>query len=745
MDHNLVVRVVTDAMPEPHREVLAAADAVNRGDTPLKVLFVFAEAPGDRPLAMRLEREEIRTLFADSILPQKNVEIDILCHGVTRSALKEQVKGAEGYHVVHWSGHGQQNVLSLTGEDGGSQPITGEELAALFEEAGGFIPQLVFLSACLSGAFVDIHDWATFRAALLGERPETREAEAPALDRIIREESGYTGTALELLKSGVPQVVAMRYEVGDDYARELARQFYRRGLADGDRLDPAEALATARTDLRDDLQHARRLGPINHATPILFGHEGAFLTPRPARSKQMEKLWPRPQPLLPGRPRELDLHPDFVGRGEVLTDLQARWLRAAETPVALIQGLAGLGKTAIAAEAIHLWHPRFNYVFAFQAKPSALSLDEFFRTLDGRLTRCSEAYRDRCEASPYERVYLDPGGPLTGPERYDQLRTNLLETLRDEAVLIVIDNFETNLEDLIEDGVCRCREPEWDRTLEFLGEELAGTRSRVLMTSRLRPAGLRTGTLAIPLGPLPAREAVLFVRTHPRLRELLYSGEAGEALLRRLLDISRGHPLILNRLGVLADRPEELKAALDQLTADGLSALPDIYTAGKSDADREREHGYLEDVAGGSVDLLIRRLSPEARRLLWIITLANESVTGEMIEGVWGGRAVEDDMLKQLRQLLKLSDKLPAEIREQIEQKLGELPPEFRAMLEAEDDDDGESGPAPRPPVGRASRLGPRPPGDGRRRGPARRRPGRSTAFTSWSGSGSPGGWKPTR
>ena len=696
MDHYLVIRVITDAMPDPHRDVLAAADAVNRGDEPLRVLFVFAEAPGDRPLAMRLEREELRELFAGTILPKKNVEIDLLCHGVTRSALKEQVRRKGGYHVVHWSGHGHQNLLSLTGEDGGRGSITGKELAALFENAGGFIPQLVFLSACLSGAFVDIRDWATLRAALLGERPDVKDAESPALDRIIREETGYTGTALDLLRSGVPQVVAMRYEVGDDYARELARQFYRRGLADGDRLDAADALTTARTDLRDDLEAARRLGPINHATPILFGHGGAFLTPRPARSKQMDALRPRPQPLLPGRLRELDPPPDFVGRGEVLTDLQARWLRAAETPVALIQGLAGLGKTAIAAEAIHLWHPRFDYVLAFQAKPTALALDEFFRTLDSRLTLCSAAYRGRCEASPYERIFLEPGGPLTGPERYDQIRVNLLEALRNEAVLIVIDNFETNLEDLIQDGACRCREAEWDRTLEFLRDELAGTSSRVLMTSRLRPAGLRTGALAIPLGPLPPKEAVLFVRTHPALRELLYSGEDEERLLRRLLDISRGHPLILNRLGVLADRPEDLEAALDQLTADGLSALPDIYTAGKTDADRRREHDYLEDVAGGSVDLLIRRLSPDARRLLWIITLANESVTGTMIEGIWGGRTVEDDTLKQFKQLLKLADSMPAEAREQIEQKLSELPPEFRAILEAEDDD-GES---PAPPVG---------------------------------------------
>ncbi len=41
----------------------------------------------------------------------------------------------------------------------------------------------------------------------------------------MQQQPGYTGTALALLAAGVPQVVAMRYEVGDDYARELAPCF----------------------------------------------------------------------------------------------------------------------------------------------------------------------------------------------------------------------------------------------------------------------------------------------------------------------------------------------------------------------------------------------------------------------------------------------------------------------------------------------------------------------------------------
>ncbi len=41
-----------------------------------------------------------------------------------------------------------------------------------------------------------------------------------------------TGTAHALLQGGVPSVVAMRFAVGDDSARDLAVEFYRALLAD---------------------------------------------------------------------------------------------------------------------------------------------------------------------------------------------------------------------------------------------------------------------------------------------------------------------------------------------------------------------------------------------------------------------------------------------------------------------------------------------------------------------------------
>jgi tetratricopeptide (TPR) repeat protein len=445
MERNLVVRVITEDTAQRDAAVAAVAAKVASGET-LRVLLVFAEAPGSRPLAMRQERQELLNLFYQEILPKKQVQVDALCHGVTRAVLTEQIRAANGYHIVHWSGHGHHNLLELRGEDGTEDLISGEELVTLFEEAGGFIPQLVFLSACLSGTFVRVQDWASFQALLLDKGPDRKQAQAPVLPDILANPAGYTGTALALLRCGVPQVIAMRYEVGDAYARQLAWWFYKRLLADPGRPPTDGALALARTDLLKDPQKAARLGAVNHATPLMFGQAGRLLDPVAKRSPQMKRLRPQPQPLLPAGNRDLDPTEHFVGRGAELTRLNVAWLGPDGPAVALVQGLAGMGKTALAAEAIHLWHGRFDYVLAFQAKPTALMVDEFYRQMDAKLTLVSQPYRDKCESSPFARVYLEPRPRLSGEARYERMRVNLIEALRDEALLLVLDNFETNLD-----------------------------------------------------------------------------------------------------------------------------------------------------------------------------------------------------------------------------------------------------------------------------------------------------------
>ncbi len=699
-ERNLVLRLLLEGTAPA-----AGTTPLDLGpDEDLRVLLVYAEAPGSRPLAMRQEREGLLALLREEVQPRGRLRVDVLCHGVTRAGLREQVAAAGGYHLLHWSGHGHRNLLELQGEDGRPEPLSGEDLAALLQEAGGFYPRLVFLSACHSGALGQPRNWSELRAALGLSRegaPTDRDPDAAGsavdLDASLTTDPGLAGTALALLSAGVPQVVAMRWAVGDDYARGLAHRFYRHllgtGTGEGRGYSADSALNQARKDLRRPPESAG-LDPADHANPLILGAERVELRPHPGRSRQLDRRHPRPQPLLAAGRRDLDPRAHFVGRGAPLTRLNRDWLKTGTArAVALVQGLAGLGKTALAAECIALWHRRFDWVLCLQTRPEPLSADGYYRTLDQRLGRDSQVYRETCAGYPAGRIYLEPGPDWTGAERFERMRTNLLAAAEAESILFVLDNFEPNLIDPDPQAPAgsglACRDPEWDRFLTALAEGLPRTRSRLLVTSRHSPAALVAAMAAgrclwLPLGPLPLGEAALYLRQCPALTTLIHGSAADLALARRCLEVSRGHPLILERLCTLAGDPRApdragLTQALDTLGRQGgYARLPDLF-AGRGDAgEQAAERRYLEDVAIGAVDLLLARQTADGRRLLWVLALAGEPVDAAMLEGVRSGRDPKSEVREQLRQLLAIQDQLPEKARALLDQ----LPPEMRATLE---------------------------------------------------------------
>ena len=179
-ERNLLVRVVHDRQ-EPTTQTLSL-----QPDEPLRVLFVFAEARGARPLAARLERRALQALFAQKIYPKRRIVADFVMHGVTRERLRKQIEQNNGYHIVHWSGHGHLNLLELAGKDGQSDRISGEDLIGLFAEAGGFIPNLFFLSACHSGDLVRIHNWKEF-TQLADPNPSVSKEATPTKELVLED------------------------------------------------------------------------------------------------------------------------------------------------------------------------------------------------------------------------------------------------------------------------------------------------------------------------------------------------------------------------------------------------------------------------------------------------------------------------------------------------------------------------------------------------------------------------------
>jgi tetratricopeptide (TPR) repeat protein len=696
-ERNLLVRVVHDMAESATHPLTLGPDEC------LRLLFVFAESQSSQPLAARQERRELLRLFEKEIYPQRRIVADFLTHGVTRQRLKEQIADRGGYHIVHWSGHGDLNLLELAKPGGAQDPISGEELLGLFTRAGGFIPRLFFLSACHSGDILRVQDWDDFLAIAQGREPGPKPTPASGTkDIALDQQPGYTGTAHALLQGGVPSVVAMRYAVGDDYARDLAVEFYRALLAHTQPKTAAAALTMARQSLLDPQRHQTgRYYVCDQATPVLYGAAQPGLALQPGRS-----------PALAIRHRRLHQinelttagYVHFVGHTWELAGMGAEFIgssRGAEVkPVALITGLAGMGKTALTAEALALWESRFQWVLLYQAKPNAMGFEATLRDIHLKLYAELGRYHHHVQSHPADAIFRSPDADFTGPERLERLTRNLLRALSDEPILLVLDNFETNLKPQAEPSPSTgepgwaCQDPAWDNCLSQLATGLAGTPSRVLITCR-RPLAALAGTACqrVLLGPLPSGEAALYLREHAGLSHMVFSGDAGEkALALRLLQASRFHPLLMDRLARLATgralRPQLLQALEALETTHDYAQLPSLFATRPGDA---QELAYLDDALATSLDQLIDAASSDARRLLWMIAVANEPVTFGLLQGVWSGESLGQQQLRQLKQRLEMLQEPPPELQEHLKT----MPPELKARLDALPEAPVRSDPAP--------------------------------------------------
>jgi hypothetical protein len=63
------------------------------------------------------------------------------------------------------------------------------------------------------------------------------------------------------------------------------------------------------------------------------------------------------------------------------------------------------------------------------------------------------------------------------------------------------------------------------------------------------------------------------------------------------------------------------------------------------------------------LDATLARLSPEARRLLWILTRAETPVPESLVEKVWGGESVTDERLRQFGRMIAAFERMPPESR----------------------------------------------------------------------------------
>lgn len=197
---------------------------------PLNLLLVFPQAPG---LDLSRERRDIeKAVGALSHV----LRMRVLEGVVTRADLADALLMGD-YDIVHFSGHGAfldgRGYASLNNPDGSLDWINAEALSRIAVNHQSI--KLVVMNVCSSGRVNDVR--------------------------------AFQGLAPQMVRYGVPAVVAMQYAISDKAALTFAREFYKRLCIGEDAGQVDVAVAYARSML--GLLHAEETG---WAAPVLYTH-----------------------------------------------------------------------------------------------------------------------------------------------------------------------------------------------------------------------------------------------------------------------------------------------------------------------------------------------------------------------------------------------------------------------------------------------------------------------------------------
>jgi len=249
--------------------------------TPLRILTMIS-SPREFP-QLDVEAEwKILNDALDDLVRRGQVSITRL-EQPTLLALQQQLRKEE-YHVFHFIGHGtfsdfrEDGLLLLEDEDGAGSPVSGHYLGTL------------------------LHDEKSLRLAVLNACEGARTSTSDP----------YAGVAQQLLRQGIPAVIAMQFEVSERTAMTLSREFYR-SLADNYPVDAA--LAEARKAIYTQGQD------IEWGIPVLFmcSPDGQLFDVEPATDNQLESRPSADSTSPPEKPGSGDVNVSIKGdvRGQI--------------------------------------------------------------------------------------------------------------------------------------------------------------------------------------------------------------------------------------------------------------------------------------------------------------------------------------------------------------------------------------------------------------------------------------------
>jgi tetratricopeptide (TPR) repeat protein len=174
----------------------AASCSLVKVEYPLRVLVVIAKPSDEVPLDTDAEKESIKTALKP-LTDQGVVHLTFIEGNNTWKKMQDALL-PNRTHILHFIGHGafdensNEGVLIMADEDGKTELLDSERLRVLV--LGRSRLALIVLNSCLG----------------------TQGGDAQP----------FSSVAAGLVKSGIPAVIAMQFEISDEAAREISEIFY---------------------------------------------------------------------------------------------------------------------------------------------------------------------------------------------------------------------------------------------------------------------------------------------------------------------------------------------------------------------------------------------------------------------------------------------------------------------------------------------------------------------------------------
>jgi tetratricopeptide (TPR) repeat protein len=538
---------------------------------PLRVLFM-ACAPRDE-VQLDFEREEEALL---RVMAKAGVAFEYCDYG-TFDELRDRINEFEPY-IVHLTGHGVVNEKDKLGyfafedEKGYTDLRSSEEMREqLFS---GSRVKLAFISGC-------------------------QTAKAPPIEAL-------GGICQGIVSEEIPLAIGWAASIADNVATQFATSFYDT-VAKGQTVD--RALTQARQAI---LQTCENMGYPGWTLPLVYS---SSLQAKVFDKASKEVLPERPnvkQEALPGMLGGYTEH--FVGRRREIQRLLPA-LRDGAIQSLILTGLGGAGKSTLATKiARKLEALGFRLIIVSSSKESPLSASRL-------LQACSDVFLDNNLRDEYD-ILNDAGIPADARLRY------IVSTLNEHRFLLVLDNFEENLDETSR----RILDEEIAAFYAHLITHLSGA-SRTIVTCRYLPAGVKLPSVAREeaLGEFPESAFLKFLWRESAIEERYYNGDLPKELLSQLHDLLGGTPRFLL----------QIREVLKTMTAAELKAeLAKVKLAQDEEAGvlQKQRDEYCEAIF---TSRLYGYLSEDSRRALSRAAVYGIAITVEGI-GATAGIAIDE-------------------------------------------------------------------------------------------------------